>query len=911
MSRPRSQATGYRFDEFFLDARNRQLWRAGQPLALNSKYFDVLLMLVAHRGELIEKQRIFDEVWDGVFVTDAALTQCIKDIRRKLGDDASSPRYIRTVPKHGYVFIADAVEADAEVPGLFQSAPRPYKFLDYFTEQDAQLFFGRQAEVEVISSQVLVHRSFILHGRSGVGKSSLLRAGLMARLKSKGHRAFVIRSFSDPLHKMISALREAEVWDAVPVSATEKVSIGSVRSLTVLLLDQFEEFFLLLDEAGRRRFIDEVAALLSRKEMELRFVFAIREDFLAEMSQFKSAIPEIFHHEYRLRRLNPEQAALAITEPARAVGCEIEPALVSRLLLDLSDGNSIDPPQLQIVCDRLYDARDRSGRITLAQYEGLGTGSQILAGYLQGVLNRFDAPELQTARALLTTLISNDGRRLVLRPVELEARVRSSVRRESRPPDSLIEELVAARIVRCSREDGETWIELAHDFLTAEVAGWATADERSLKQARGVIERAMENYRGHQLIMDADALDLVLPFGDQLGLTDEEADLLVRSALIRGRALPEWLIRSGPCASHLIEEATRHPEAVVRVRAVEACRLLASDTACQRLKQLALRDPDLGVRKAASIELARSLGERVFSELSAGGTGGQAGLIRRAICLAMIRDYDRRLVNLYSVSLPVGVLIVLGLIWVRLRRGGALIIRQAIGGTLGGAASGAVGGLILGLGLATAQQASALEGTKLVLALVSLGIFIGAIGALGVSCGMVAASQIAYRHSRWWSVVGAGGGGAILGGVFKLLSIDILSALFGRRPSGLTGALEGAVMGVGVSLGAVLVGRLFKGARMWQIVSGAAVGAMGAGIVLTVVGGNLFSGSLEIVARSFADSQIRMDPLAPLFGEVRFGQTMQIAFGAIEGLLFGAGMTTGIRLVAESAGQRVGGRSPA
>ena len=199
MSQPTTSATSYRFDNYYLDARNRQLWRDEQLLPLTSKYFDVLLLLVSNSGRLVEKQLIFDLVWNGVFVTDSALTQCIKDVRRQLGDDASNPRYIKTVPKHGYIFIGQAV-ASRVAPDLTAAEPapdpaprgahdppslhsRPYKFLDYFTEQDAGLFFGREAEVEALRSQILAHRSFVLHGRSGVGKSSILRAGLMPRLR--------------------------------------------------------------------------------------------------------------------------------------------------------------------------------------------------------------------------------------------------------------------------------------------------------------------------------------------------------------------------------------------------------------------------------------------------------------------------------------------------------------------------------------------------------------------------------------------------------------------------------------------------------------------------------------------------------------------------------------------------------
>src|SRR5215831_10195807 len=223
MSHVRTPIGNYRFDDFHLDARNRLLVRGGDPVPLNSKYFDVLLLLVSQSGQLVEKNRIFNEVWDGVFVTDAALTQCIKDIRKQLGDDASNPRYIKTVPKHGYVFIGDVVEAntyataDSTSAALdvgaaarpTQSSQRPYKFLDYYTEQDASLFFGREQEVEMICSQILAHRSFILHGRSGVGKSSILRAGLMPKLKAQGHLVFVIRSFTDPVNQIVNTMCDA------------------------------------------------------------------------------------------------------------------------------------------------------------------------------------------------------------------------------------------------------------------------------------------------------------------------------------------------------------------------------------------------------------------------------------------------------------------------------------------------------------------------------------------------------------------------------------------------------------------------------------------------------------------------------------------------------------------------------
>ena len=111
-------ALRYRFDDFLLDVSNRQLWRGGTPIDLNARYFDALVLLVREHGQLVEKDRFFAEVWGDVVVSDGALTQCIKDVRRQLGDDAANPRYVQTVPRHGYRFIGpvEAVAPEAVAP---------------------------------------------------------------------------------------------------------------------------------------------------------------------------------------------------------------------------------------------------------------------------------------------------------------------------------------------------------------------------------------------------------------------------------------------------------------------------------------------------------------------------------------------------------------------------------------------------------------------------------------------------------------------------------------------------------------------------------------------------------------------------------------------------------------------------
>ena len=96
----------YRFEEFLLDPGDRRLTRGGKSVELNARYLDALVLLVGEEGRLVTKDRFMSEVWRGVPVTDEALTQCIRTLRRLLDDSATRPRFIETVTGHGYRFVA-------------------------------------------------------------------------------------------------------------------------------------------------------------------------------------------------------------------------------------------------------------------------------------------------------------------------------------------------------------------------------------------------------------------------------------------------------------------------------------------------------------------------------------------------------------------------------------------------------------------------------------------------------------------------------------------------------------------------------------------------------------------------------------------------------------------------------------
>lgn len=103
----------YRFSEFILSPRRRVLVRNGREQPLIPRYFDLLVFLVEHRGEAVHRRDIFDHVWSDVVVSDSALSQAIRTIRRVLDDDSREPRFVRTVSRHGYRFVfTEIVEED-------------------------------------------------------------------------------------------------------------------------------------------------------------------------------------------------------------------------------------------------------------------------------------------------------------------------------------------------------------------------------------------------------------------------------------------------------------------------------------------------------------------------------------------------------------------------------------------------------------------------------------------------------------------------------------------------------------------------------------------------------------------------------------------------------------------------------
>lgn len=223
-------------------------------------------------------------------------------------------------------------------------------------------------------------------------------------------------------------------------------------------------------------------------------------------------------------------------------------------------------------------------------------------------------------------------------------------------------------------------------------------------------------------------------------------------------------------------------------------------------------------------------------------------------------------------------------------------LATALAGTLGGAVAGLLGGLLYGFGLAYAPGGQELGTASVLLVLLSLSGVLGTVGGFGIGAGLAAVGAVPGGGTAT-RLAGAVLGGMLVGGTVKLLGVDAFHLLFGRTPAGITGGLEGAALGLAVALGARLGGG-FEAPVWWRPVVAAVVTGAVCGGGIALAGGHLLGGSLDLLARSFADSRLQLDAIGRYFGDVRFGPTTQGVLAAVEGALF-AGCVVGALVAAQ------------
>jgi hypothetical protein len=404
-----------------------------------------------------------------------------------------------------------ASELDAQV-----TAPQPggsvYPYLLPYDLADAGRFFGRQAELAALLENLICPgsrcRLLVLSGEAGLGKTSLVQAGLQPALVADEHLPLLVRVAGTA--DLSAAIKRSLLDDLNSLPGLKEASLKRfARDLAGLLphgkrlfvlLDQFESFLEQPPEL-RQHFLEELAECLADPNGRAHWLLSVRASHLARLSSFQPSIPQPFANLVVLPGLSRAAAKSAILEPARQRGLEVDDDLLKALLTDLGK-EDIDPTRLQLICHELVERLPAGeNHLRLAAYQQSGGVGQVARRYLEGVLEQnIPAEDRPEAWNLLAALARRTTRAATL--VELKAELAPYPGLRPREAGRVLGLLENQRLVR--RSD-ERYLLASEDFLPSlhrwemERAVREKARQETVRQLQSVRNSALRGLLGGAL----------------------------------------------------------------------------------------------------------------------------------------------------------------------------------------------------------------------------------------------------------------------------------------------------------------------------------------------------------------------------------------------------------------------------
>ena len=416
----------------------------------------------------------------------------------------------------------------------------PFKGLAPFEDSahDEAFFFGRERETTVICANLMASRLTVLYGETGVGKSSVLCAGVAQELRRRAgaHAVVLFDNWKDDP----AAGLNAAVSEAVGVPATRSLAdtleagAAQLGGDVFVVLDGFEEYFLYHeDEEGAGTFLEEFPEAIRRPGLRASFVVALREDSLARLDRFKASIPGLFGNYLRLDHLDRAAGRDAIVGPVERynelVGAnaqvEVDPELVEAVLDQVAAGKvaigdvgrgavgdaeddgdgRIEAPFLQLVMERLWDAEQDAGSRTLRRstLDELGGAERIVRTHLDRALGSLTAAQRNLASSIFNQLVTPSGTKIAHTARDL-ARYADMSEAEI---DPVLAALARERILRTAAADGGApRYEIYHDVLGDAVLAWRTGHDTEQQ----IAEERHQAARRHRRLVSVLATGAVL-----------------------------------------------------------------------------------------------------------------------------------------------------------------------------------------------------------------------------------------------------------------------------------------------------------------------------------------------------------------------------------------------------------------
>jgi CHASE2 domain-containing sensor protein len=426
----------------------------------------------------------------------------------------------------------------------------PYKGLMPYDEGDAEFFFGREREIKLISANLLASRLTLLYGESGIGKTSVLSAGVMHYLRQRAQEDLVERGASDFIAVMFNSwadepIKELKrsILDSIPphfdkgkierLGLTDSLSqflmecTTSLQVKLLVILDQFEEYFVYnVKEVGGSNFSSEFPSAINRLDLGVNFLISIREDSLSKLDHFKGRIVNLFDNYLRLNPLDFEAGRTAIEKPVErynqlyltnSENVAVEPALVQAVLEEVKTGGvviggigrgliaseikqaQIETPYLQLVMTRLWREEIDNGKrcLRLDTLKKLGGAKTIIRTHLDSSMQSLSLRERDVAASIFHYLVTPSGTKVAHTIRDLAEYSKLSETDLS----SVIEKLShgTVRILRTLGPSAGNYddrrYEIYHDALAATILDWRSRHiiDKQKSEAQGQLIHEKRN----------------------------------------------------------------------------------------------------------------------------------------------------------------------------------------------------------------------------------------------------------------------------------------------------------------------------------------------------------------------------------------------------------------------------------
>jgi tetratricopeptide (TPR) repeat protein/KaiC/GvpD/RAD55 family RecA-like ATPase len=426
----------------------------------------------------------------------------------------------------------------------------PYRGLRPFREEDEPFFCGRESFSDMLVGAVERRSLVAVVGASGSGKSSVVRAGLIPRLRRKTDRVWEIATMSPqerPFYSLSTSLHpllEPELSEVERLRETEKLadalSHGEIKLRSVisrilakqpgtdrllLVVDQWEELYTLCrNDAVQHRFISELLDATACAQL-LSVVLTLRGDFYGHALADRELSDRIQDGIVNIGPMMRDELQHAIQEPARKVGLRFEDGLIERILDEVGEEPG-SLPLVEFLLTELWEKR-RNGELLHEAYTAIGGVRRAIAERAEQAFSRLSEQEQEAAHwALLALVVPGEGaedtrKRAILQELDGVAR-------------SVIAKLATDRLLVTTRDTtGRDVVEVGHEALIREwkrLRQWVNENREFLRTLRR-LEEEEELWRTNRR-----PADLLLPPGRRLGEAQELLNSRPQAVGVRVRA---------------------------------------------------------------------------------------------------------------------------------------------------------------------------------------------------------------------------------------------------------------------------------------------------------------------------------------------------------------------------------------